>query len=89
MKTPRHSLRLSEPPFYGIIIGAQAMPLRSIHLPVMFKELTNFRKEVLTFKVVAFLGTYHVLLGWSCYAKFIVVLHYVCLKLKMPDLAES
>ena len=89
MKTPRSSLRPSELPFYGIIIGAQAMLLGSIQLPVMFGEPTNFRKEVVTFEVVAFLGTYHALLGWSCYAKFMVVLHYVCLKLKMHGTAES
>ena len=65
------------------------MLLGSIQLPVMFREPTNFRKEVVTFEVVAFLGTYHALLGWSCYAKFMVVLHYVCLKLKMHGTAES
>jgi hypothetical protein len=65
------------------------MPLGSIQLPIMFGEPTNFHKEVLAFEVLAFLGTYYALLGWSCYAKFMVVLHYVCLKLKMPDPMES
>jgi hypothetical protein len=55
----------------------------------MFGEPTNFHKEVLAFEVLAFLGTYYALLGWSCYAKFMVVLHYVFLKLKMPDPMES
>jgi hypothetical protein len=49
------------------------MPLKSIPLPITFRKLTNFCKEVITFEVVAFLGTYHSLLWRPCYAKFMAV----------------
>jgi hypothetical protein len=35
--------------------------------------------------VVGFRGTYHVVLGRLCYAKFMVVPNYTYLKLKMPS----
>ena len=53
-------------------------------MPVTFGDRANFRSEVLTFEIVDFLGSYHVILGRPCYAKFMVVLNYTYLKLKMP-----
>ena len=50
----------------------------------MLQHPSNYRKEVLTFKVVGFRGTYHAILGWPCYAKFMAVPNYTYLKLKMP-----
>ena len=50
----------------------------------MFGDRANFRSEVLTFEVVDFLGSYHAILGRSCYAKFMVIPNYTYLKLKMP-----
>ncbi|XP_066384534.1 uncharacterized protein [Miscanthus floridulus] len=44
----------------------------------------GFPKEVLTFEVVGFKGTYHAVLGRLCYAKFMAVPNYTYLKLKMP-----
>ncbi|XP_066320094.1 uncharacterized protein [Miscanthus floridulus] len=44
----------------------------------------NFCSEVLTFKVVDFLGSYHTILGWPCYVKFTAIPNYTYLKLKMP-----
>ncbi|XP_066361192.1 uncharacterized protein [Miscanthus floridulus] len=84
MGTPRESLRHGRAPFYGIIPGVQATPLRSIHLPVTFGDPTNFQKELLDFKVVDFSIPYHALLAWPCYAKFMAIPHYGCLKLKTP-----
>ena len=37
-------------------------------------------KEVLTFEVVGFRGSYHAILGRPCYAKFIAVPNYTYLK---------
>jgi hypothetical protein len=34
--------------------------------------------------VVGFRGTYHAVLGWPCYAKFMAISNYTYLKLKMP-----
>ena len=71
-------------PFHGVIPGTQAHPLGQIDLPVTFGDRANFRSEVLTFEVVDFLGSYHAILGQSCYAKFMAIPNYTYLKLKMP-----
>ena len=42
--------------------------------------------ETLSLEVVGFHGTYHTILGRSCYAKFMAVPNYTYLKLKMPGL---
>ena len=54
-------------------------------MPVCFGTPSNYRKEVLTFKVVGFKGTYHAILGRLCYAKFMAIPNYAYLKLKMPS----
>jgi hypothetical protein len=54
-------------------------------LPVCFGTRSNFLRETLTFEVVGFRGTYHAVLGRSCYAKFMDVPNYTYLKLKMPS----
>jgi hypothetical protein len=48
--------------------------------------LRNFYTETLTFEVVGFSGTYHAILGRPAYAKFMAVLNYTYLKLKIPSL---
>jgi hypothetical protein len=63
--------------------GKQAKLVRQIDLPICFGTPLNFRKETLTFEVVGFHGTYHVILGRPCYAKFMAVSNYTYLKLKM------
>ena len=71
-------------PFHGIVLGKQAVPLGQIDLPITFGDLTNYRMETLTFKVVGLHKTYPAILGRPCYAKFMVVPNYTYLKLKMP-----
>jgi len=71
-------------PFLGVVPGHRAHPLWQIDLPVCFGTPDNFRRQVLTFDVVGFHGIYHVILGRPCYAKFIAILNYTYLKLKMP-----
>ncbi|XP_066308057.1 uncharacterized protein [Miscanthus floridulus] len=41
--------------------------------------------ELLTFKVVRFHGTYHAILGHSCYVKFMAISNYTYQKLKMSS----
>ena len=77
-------LRPSTSPFHGIAPGKRVQPLGQIDLPVCFGTATNFRKEVLTFEVVGFRGSYHAIFGRPCYAKFMAVPNYTYLKLKMP-----
>jgi hypothetical protein len=78
------TIRAGAAPFHGIIPGKRVLPLGQLDLPVCFGTPSNFRKETLTFVVVGFRGTYHVVLGRPCYAKFMVVPNYTYLKLKMP-----
>jgi hypothetical protein len=70
--------------FHSIMSGKLATPLGQINLPVTFGTPSNFRTEVLTFKVVGFPGSYHTMLGRPCYTKFMAVPNYTYLKLKMP-----
>jgi hypothetical protein len=69
--------------FHGVVSRKRAEPVGRVDLPVCFGTPTNFRKETLTFEVVGFHGTYHVILGRPCYAQFMVVPNYTYLKLKM------
>jgi hypothetical protein len=52
-------------------------------MSVCFGTPSNFRREVITFEVVGFRGTYHAVLGRPCYAKFMAIPNYTYLKLKM------
>ena len=83
MGIDRSRIRPTEAPFHGIMPRKQAGPLGQIDLPVTFGNLTNYRTETLTFEVVGFHGTYHIILGRPCYAKFMAVPNYTYLKLKM------
>jgi hypothetical protein len=78
------TIRAGAAPFHGIIPGKRVQPLGQLDLVVCFRTPSNFRRETLTFEVVGFRGTYHVVLGRPCYAKFMVVPNYTYLKLKMP-----
>jgi hypothetical protein len=69
--------------FHGVAPSKRIQPLGQIDLPVWFGTPANFRKETLTFEVVGFRGAYHAILGRPCYAKFMAVLNYTYLKMKM------
>jgi hypothetical protein len=77
------TIRAGAAPFHGIVPGKRVLPLGQLDLPVYFGTPTNFRRETLTFEVVGFRGTYHVVLGRPCYAKFMAIPNYTYLKLKM------
>ncbi|XP_066316536.1 uncharacterized protein [Miscanthus floridulus] len=83
MAMDRSCIRPIGAPFHDIMPRNQAMPLRQIDLPITFGNPTNYRTETLTFKVVGFHGTYYVIVGHPCYAKFMAVPNYTYLKLKM------
>jgi hypothetical protein len=79
--------------FHGIVPGKRVLPLGQLDLPVCFGTPSNFRKETLTFEVVRFRGTYHVVLGRPCYAKFMVVPNYTysssrCQAPREPSLSD-
>src|SRR6185503_6774015 len=79
-----NKLHPSKSPFHGVAPGKRVQPLGQIDLPVCFGTAANFRKEVLTFEVVGFRGSYHAILGRPCNAKFMAIPNYTYLKLKMP-----
>jgi hypothetical protein len=78
------TIRAGAAPFHGIIPGKRVLPLGQLDLPVCFGTPSNFHREILTFKVVGFRGTYHAVLVRPCYTKFMAVPNYTYLKLKMP-----
>ena len=82
----RTQLQPSAGGFHGVVPGKKALPVGRIDLPVCFGTTANFRKEVLTFEVVGFRGTYHAIIGHPGYAKFMAIPNYTYLKLKMPGL---
>jgi hypothetical protein len=79
----RTQLRPSVRGFHGVVPGRRAEPVGRIDLSICFGTPSNFRKETLTFEVVGFHETYHIILGCPCYAKFMAVPNYTYLKLKM------
>jgi hypothetical protein len=76
-------LRPSTMSFHDVAPGKRVQPLVQIDLPVWFGKPDNFRKEMVTFEVVGFMGAYHAILGRPCYAKFMAVPNYTYLKMKM------
>ncbi|XP_010229825.1 uncharacterized protein LOC104582165 [Brachypodium distachyon] len=66
--------------FHGIILGKAA----KVNLDVVFGTPDNFRRERLDFEVVDWPSQYHVVLSRVALPRFMVVLHYAYLKLKMP-----
>jgi hypothetical protein len=89
MGIPWSNLRPSKAPFYRIVPRKEVVPLRRIGLNATFGQPKNFCKEPLTFEVVDFLSVYHALLGWPCFAKFMVVPNYTYLKRRCLALRES
>jgi hypothetical protein len=73
----------SKAPFYGIVPGNAATPLRSVVLPVTFGTKDNYRTEYIKFEVADFDSSYHAILGRPALAKFMAMPHYVYLLLKM------
>jgi len=80
----RAQLQPSAGDIHGVVPRKKALPVGRIDLPVCFGTTANFRKEVLTFEVVGFHGTYHAIIGCPGYTKFMAIPNYTYLMLKMP-----
>jgi hypothetical protein len=80
---PLSSLQESNSPFFGIVPGEGEHSLEHIYLPVTFGTPDNFRTETLCFVVANFKCTSNAIIGRSGLAKFMAVLHYSYLVLKM------
>ncbi|XP_066344223.1 uncharacterized protein [Miscanthus floridulus] len=68
-----------------MVPGRASRPLGEISLQVQFGTSTNYRVEHVNFYVADFDTAYHAILGRPALAKFMVVLHYAYLVLKMPS----
>jgi hypothetical protein len=77
-------LRHSAVTFYGVVPGRQAKSLGSITLKVAFGDENNYREEPITFEVVPFKSTYHVIFGRSAFHSFHARPCYIYNQLKMP-----
>jgi hypothetical protein len=83
MALSRSLLHTSRAPFHGIVPGAAAMPIGQISLLVTFGTRENFQTRTIQFEVTNFKIAYNAFLGWPALTKFIAILHYAYLVLKM------
>ena len=76
-------LHALQSPFHDIVPRRRVMPLGTIDLSMSFDDVVHYQKETISFEVVDFLGPYSAIFRRPCYAKFMDVLNYAYLKLKM------
>jgi hypothetical protein len=76
-------LRHSAVTFYGVVPGRQAKSLRSITLKVAFGDENNYCEEPITFEVVPFKSTYHMIFGRPAFHSFHARSCYIYNQLKM------
>ncbi|KAK1643130.1 hypothetical protein QYE76_060935 [Lolium multiflorum] len=84
MNLTKEQLKHSTTEFHGVVPGKKANSLGSIRLPVAFGDANNFRQEMITFEVVPFKSSYHVIFGRPTYHKFHARACYIYNKLKIP-----
>ncbi|KAK1682827.1 hypothetical protein QYE76_043675 [Lolium multiflorum] len=84
MNLTKEQLKHSTTEFHYVVPGKKANSLGSIKLPVAFGDVYNFRKEMITFEVVPFKSSYHVIFGRPTYHKFHARACYIYNKLKIP-----
>ncbi|KAK1680972.1 hypothetical protein QYE76_041820 [Lolium multiflorum] len=83
MNLTKDQLKHSTTEFHGVVPGKKANSLGSIKLPVAFGDVNNYREEMITFEVVPFKSSYHVIFG-PTYHKFHARACYIYNKLKIP-----
>ncbi|KAK1650708.1 hypothetical protein QYE76_068513 [Lolium multiflorum] len=84
MNLTKEQLKHSTTEFHGVVPGKKANSLGSIKLPVAFGNVNNYREEMITFEVVPFKSSYHVIFGRPTYHKFHARACYIYNKLKIP-----
>jgi hypothetical protein len=75
-------------PFYGGVPGKKSIPLGWVTKMVISGDASNYRTKTFIFEMVDFSRPYHVILEWPCYVKFMAILFYAYLKLKIPGPAR-
>jgi hypothetical protein len=78
------SLKPTDCSFHRIVLGGANYPLGRIELDVCFGNSSNYRREKLEFEVMDWPSQYHAILGRPAFAKFMAVLYYAYLTLKIP-----
>jgi hypothetical protein len=81
---PAIQLKPTKLTFHGIVPGHSYTPMGRIQLEVLFGEKDNYHREPIWFEVVDLNSPYHALLGRPALPKFMAVLHYAYLKMKLP-----
>jgi hypothetical protein len=71
-------------PFFGIVPTEGEYLLRHIYMFVIFGTPENYRTEFLRFEVARFDYGYNAIIGRLGLAKFMAILHYPYMILKMP-----
>ncbi|KAK1666536.1 hypothetical protein QYE76_054695 [Lolium multiflorum] len=89
MNLTKEQLKHSTTEFHGVVPGKKANSLGSIKLPVAFGDVNNYREEMITFEVVPFKSSYHVIFGRPTYHKYHARACYIYNKLKIPGPNES
>jgi hypothetical protein len=77
-------LHESDTHFFSIVPTEGEYPLRHIYMPVTFGTPENYRTEFLRFEVASFDCGYNTIIDRPRLAKFMVILHYSYMILKMP-----
>jgi hypothetical protein len=81
-------LHESDTPFFGIVPTEGEYPLGHIYMPLNFGTLENYRTEFLRFEVASFDCGYNAIIGRPGLVKFMAILHYSYMILKMPGPQE-
>jgi hypothetical protein len=84
LKLMEADLKPYDAQFWGVLPRQSSIPLGQITLLVQFGNPNHFRTDYVNFVVADFEGTYHTILGRLALTKFMVVLHYSYLVLKIP-----
>ncbi|KAK1694648.1 hypothetical protein QYE76_011345 [Lolium multiflorum] len=84
MNLTKEQLKHNTTKIHGVVPGKKANSLGSIKLPVAFGDVNNFREEMITFEVVPFKSSYHVIFSRPTYHKFHARACYIYNKLKIP-----
>jgi hypothetical protein len=74
----------SDTPFFGIVPTEGEYPLGHIYMFITFETPENYRTEFLRFEVACFDCRYNAIIDRPRLAKFMAILHYSYMILKMP-----
>jgi hypothetical protein len=77
-------LHESDTPFFSILLTEGEYPLGHIYMPITFATLENYRTEFLRFEVASFDCGYNAIIDRPGLTKFMAILHYSHMILKMP-----